>query len=91
MKKDSIKLFHLSGVLADQLLWGDFFCCVKQMTEDDDSLGNIEVIADVNGVIYAHRVHFGGWIFNDMARANYRVYQAVLKMTVQASVDELVN
>lgn len=91
MKKDTIKLFHLSGVLADQLLWGDFFNCVAQEAEDDDFLGNNEVIADMNGCVYAQRSRFGGWTFRDKARANCQIYQAVLKMTVQASVDELVN
>jgi hypothetical protein len=60
MKKDKIRLFHLTGVLADQILWGDFFNCVNQMTEDDDFLGNNEVIADMNGCIYAQRCRFGG-------------------------------
>ena len=91
MKKDSIKLFHLSGVLADQLLWGDFFDCVNRMTEEDDFLGNNEVITDVDGCIYAQRSRFGGWTFSDNARANCQIYQAVLKIAVQASVEEQVN
>jgi hypothetical protein len=91
MKKDSIKLFLLTGVLADQILWGGFFDCVTRMTEEDDFLGNNEVIADMNGSIYAQRSRLGGWIFSDNARANCQIYQAVLKMAVQASVEEQVN
>jgi len=91
MKKDTIKLFHLKGVLASQILWGDFFNCVNQMTEDDDFLGNNEVIADMNGCIYAQRSRFCGWTFSDKALANCQIYQAVLKLTVQASVYELAN
>ncbi len=91
MKKDSIKLFHLSGVLADQLLWGDFFNCVAQEAEDDDFLGNNEVSADMNGSIYAQRSRLGGWTFSDNARANCQIYQAVLKIAVQASIEEQVN
>jgi hypothetical protein len=91
MKKDNIRLFHLCGVLADQLLWGDFFNCVAQEAEDDDLLGNNEVITDADGCIYAQRSRFGGWTFSDNARANCQIYQAVLKMAVQASVEEQVN
>ncbi|MDX9929930.1 MAG: hypothetical protein RBS37_08800 [Bacteroidales bacterium] len=91
MKKDNIRLFHLSGVLADQILWGDFFNCVNQMTEEDDFPGNNEVITDADGCIYAQRSRFGGWTFSDKARANCQIYQAVLKIAVQASVEEQVN
>ncbi len=91
MKKDTIRLFLLSGELADQLLWVELYPFISKMPETKDSFGNTEVIADEDGCFYARRFRFGGWTFNEKACSNCHTYQAVLKIAVQASVEEQVN
>lgn len=91
MKKDSIELLHLSGILADELIWGELYECVTEILETVNWLDAIEVLADESGKVYAGRIGSNEWIFAYRTLKSEAVFRKVMKVTMELMLSEKWN
>jgi hypothetical protein len=91
MKKDSIELLHLSGTLADELIWAELYECLTEILETVNWLDSIEVLADESGKVYAGRIGSNEWIFVYRTLKSEAVFRKVMRVTMELMLSEKWN